>query len=209
MSKEGAIILGIGGDNSHSAQGTFYEGVMTTGYPTDAVENQVQADVVAAKYSTSALSTRDLDIGSSISLLASTTAHHLVHRDNAVGVMSVDKRDNTAVEQARWNVRRGLGQPDCYSFESRSVAGMYLVHKDFKLTARIVDGSKQFNEDATFCTETSLNGEGLAIRSWNHPTRYVRLHKDGVYVASQGLSDSAFDDVEAFGEDTTWTVRQA
>lgn len=29
MSKEGAIILGIGGDNSVSAQGTFYEGVMT------------------------------------------------------------------------------------------------------------------------------------------------------------------------------------
>lgn len=28
MSKEGAIILGIGGDNSVSAQGTFYEGVM-------------------------------------------------------------------------------------------------------------------------------------------------------------------------------------
>lgn len=26
MSKEGAIVLGIGGDNSHGGQGTFYEG---------------------------------------------------------------------------------------------------------------------------------------------------------------------------------------
>lgn len=54
MKKEGAIILGIGGDNSHGAVGTFYEGVMTTGYPSDATESAVQADVVAAKYSTSA-----------------------------------------------------------------------------------------------------------------------------------------------------------
>lgn len=52
MSKEGAIILGIGGDNSHGAQGTFYEGVMTSGYPSDATENAVQANIVAAKYTT-------------------------------------------------------------------------------------------------------------------------------------------------------------
>ena len=32
MKKQGAIILGIGGDNSKGSAGTFYEGVMTTGY---------------------------------------------------------------------------------------------------------------------------------------------------------------------------------
>jgi hypothetical protein len=52
MHKEGAIILGIGGDNSDGAQGTFYEGVMTSGYPSDATENSVQANIVAAKYTT-------------------------------------------------------------------------------------------------------------------------------------------------------------
>lgn len=52
MHKEGAIILGIGGDNSNSAEGTFYEGVMTSGYPSDATENAVQANIVAARYST-------------------------------------------------------------------------------------------------------------------------------------------------------------
>ncbi|KAJ7778110.1 alpha-L-arabinofuranosidase B [Mycena metata] len=50
MKKEGAIILGIGGDNSDRAEGTFYEGVMTSGYPSDATENSVQANIVAAKY---------------------------------------------------------------------------------------------------------------------------------------------------------------
>ena len=50
MHKEGAIILGTGGDNSKGAQGTFYEGVMTSGYPSDATENSVQANLVAAGY---------------------------------------------------------------------------------------------------------------------------------------------------------------
>jgi hypothetical protein len=50
MNKEGAIVLGIGGDNSNGAQGTFYEGAMTSGYPSNATENAVQANLVAAKY---------------------------------------------------------------------------------------------------------------------------------------------------------------
>jgi non-reducing end alpha-L-arabinofuranosidase len=50
MHKEGAIILGIGGDNSKGAAGTFYEGVMTSGFPSDATENAVQANIVAAGY---------------------------------------------------------------------------------------------------------------------------------------------------------------
>jgi hypothetical protein len=54
MHKEGAIILGIGGDNSKGAAGTFYEGVMTSGYPSDATENSVQANIASVGYSTSA-----------------------------------------------------------------------------------------------------------------------------------------------------------
>ena len=50
MKKQGAIILGIGGDNSDGAIGTFYEGVMTQGYSTDAADDAVQADINAAGY---------------------------------------------------------------------------------------------------------------------------------------------------------------
>jgi hypothetical protein len=50
MRKQGAIVLGDGGDNSNGAQGTFYEGVMTAGYPTAATEAAVQANIVAAQY---------------------------------------------------------------------------------------------------------------------------------------------------------------
>ena len=51
MHKEGAIILGIGGDNSCSAIGSFFEGAMTSGYPSDTTENSVQSNIVAAGYS--------------------------------------------------------------------------------------------------------------------------------------------------------------
>src|SRR3954447_11604769 len=62
MRKEGAIILGTGGDNSIGSAGTFYEGVMTSGYPTDATEDAVQANIVAAGYATSSGGTQNQEI---------------------------------------------------------------------------------------------------------------------------------------------------
>ncbi len=52
MRKQGAILLGNGGDNSVGSQGTFYEGAMTAAktFPTNATDELVHANVVAAKY---------------------------------------------------------------------------------------------------------------------------------------------------------------
>ena len=57
MRKQGAILLGNGGDNSNGSQGTFYEGAMTAAgtFPSDATDQQVQANIVAAKYDVSRL----------------------------------------------------------------------------------------------------------------------------------------------------------
>ena len=48
MRKEGAIVLGVGGDNARDAIGVFYEGVITKGASTAAADEEVQANVVAA-----------------------------------------------------------------------------------------------------------------------------------------------------------------
>jgi hypothetical protein len=56
MRKQGAIILGSGGDcckpggGANLSAGTFYEGAMVAGYPSDATENAVQVNIVAAGY---------------------------------------------------------------------------------------------------------------------------------------------------------------
>jgi hypothetical protein len=50
MKKQGSIILGIGGDNSDSAGGRFYEGVMASGAASAATLSGLQSNVVAAQY---------------------------------------------------------------------------------------------------------------------------------------------------------------
>jgi len=51
MKTDSSILLGTGGDNSHSGVGMFFEGAVTAGYPSDATENAVQATITAAGYS--------------------------------------------------------------------------------------------------------------------------------------------------------------
>ena len=50
MKLQSSILLGTGGDNSVSGEGEFFEGAVTAGYPSDATENAVQANLVAAGY---------------------------------------------------------------------------------------------------------------------------------------------------------------
>jgi non-reducing end alpha-L-arabinofuranosidase len=50
MKKQGAIILGMGGDNTDGAQGNFFEGCMTSGASSSASDDAVQANIVAAGY---------------------------------------------------------------------------------------------------------------------------------------------------------------
>jgi hypothetical protein len=58
MRKQGAILLGNGGDNSNGSQGTFYEGAMTAAgtFPTKETDQKIQANIVAAKYDVQSLS---------------------------------------------------------------------------------------------------------------------------------------------------------
>jgi non-reducing end alpha-L-arabinofuranosidase len=50
MHEEADILLGTGGDNSNGDTGEFFEGAVTSGYPTDATENAVQADLTTVGY---------------------------------------------------------------------------------------------------------------------------------------------------------------
>ena len=50
MHKKGGMLLGNGGDNGNGSAGTFYEGVMTVGYPSDGTIAAVQRNIADAKY---------------------------------------------------------------------------------------------------------------------------------------------------------------
>lgn len=63
MRKQGAILLGNGGDNSVGSSGTFYEAAMTAPntYPSEELNQAIQANVVAAKYNVQRLSINPSD----------------------------------------------------------------------------------------------------------------------------------------------------
>jgi non-reducing end alpha-L-arabinofuranosidase len=54
----GGIVLGIGGDNSNSSEGTFFEGVITSGRPTDATDALILKNIQDAGYGSSNVGTR-------------------------------------------------------------------------------------------------------------------------------------------------------
>ncbi|KAI4940329.1 hypothetical protein J4E86_010963 [Alternaria arbusti] len=210
MSKEGAIILGIGGDNSNGAQGTFYEGVMTTGYPSDATENAVQANIVAAKYATTSLTSGPAyTVGSSISFRATTagyTDRYLAHTGSTVNTQVVSSSSTALLKrQASWTVRAGLANSACFSFESKDTAGSYIRHFNFVLQLQANDGSKAFKEDATFCPQSGFSGSGSSIRAWRYPTRYIRHYNNVGNIASNG-GVHEFDAAASFNADATWSV---
>ncbi|KAE8131060.1 Arabinosidase B [Aspergillus pseudotamarii] len=210
MSKEGAIILGIGGDNSNGAQGTFCEGVMTSGYPSDATENSVQADIVAAKYAVTSLTSGPaLTVGSSVSLQATTagyTTRYIAHDGSTVNTQVVSSTSTTALkQQASWTVRTGLANSACFSFESVDTPGSFIRHYNFALLLNANDGTKQFHEDATFCPQAGLNGKGNSVRSWSYPTRYFRHYENVLYAASNG-GVQTFDATTSFNDDVSWVV---
>ncbi|KAJ6111410.1 alpha-N-arabinofuranosidase B [Penicillium sp. IBT 18751x] len=210
MSKEGSIVLGIGGDNSNGAQGTFYEGAMTYGYPSAATENSVQANIVAAKYATTSLvSGTALTVGSSISLRATTSGYntrYIAHTGTTVNTQVVTSSSSTTLkQQASWKVHTGLGNSGCYSFESVDTPGSYIRHYNFELLVEANDSTKQFYEDATFCPMAGLNAGGSSIRSWSYPTRFFRHYNNVLYIASEGGVDT-FDATASYNADVTWVI---
>jgi hypothetical protein len=210
MHKEGAIILGIGGDNSIGAQGTFYEGVMTSGYPSDATENAVQANIVAAGYAVTSLTSGPaLTVGSAISLRATTPGYntrYIAHSGTTVNTQVVTSASTTALkQQSSWIVHTGLANSGCFSFESVDTPGSYIRHYNFVLLLNANDGSKGFAEDATFCSLAGLNGQGNSIRSWSYPTRFMRHYDNVLYAASNGGTDT-FDATASFTNDVSFVV---
>ncbi|MEV4557886.1 alpha-L-arabinofuranosidase B [Kitasatospora sp. NPDC049285] len=214
MSKEGAIILGIGGDNSKWAQGTFYEGVMTQGYPSDATENAVQANITAAGYNSGSTGTGTLTPGSRISLQATTapccTSHYLRHDDaDTKVVISSTNAASSATDKAdaTWIVRAGLANSSCVSFESANSPGQFLRHYNYQLNLNTDSGAAAFAQDATFCPTAGNSGTGTSFQSVNFPTKYLRHYNYTAYIASNGGSN-AWDSTTSWAADTSWLVAQ-
>lgn len=211
MHKQGAIILGSGGDccqtNRNASAGTFYEGAMVKGYPSDATDAAVQANIAAAGYGTD---TADpFTPGAKVSLQATTsccTRDYLQHdtSDDKVVIAPVTSGSSaTDKGDATWIVRAGLADSSCVSLESANASGSYLRHYAFQLRLQPKDGTSQFAADATFCPEPGNSGAGYSLRSFDYPARYIRHYDFTAYIAGNGGSN-AWDTTSSWAQDTSW-----
>jgi non-reducing end alpha-L-arabinofuranosidase len=211
MHQEGAIILGTGGDNSNSSAGSFFEGVMTAGYPTDAADNAVQANIVSVGYANFTLPSNPFTTGARISLRATTpccTGDYLTGNTSGddVGITSVTSTSSATVKaDATWIVEPGLANSSCVSFESANGSGDFIRHFNFHLFLEPSDGSAQFALDATFCPRAGNSGSNYSFMSYNFSNKYIRHFNFLGYVASDGGSN-AWDAASLWQDDTTWAV---
>jgi hypothetical protein len=112
---------------------------------------------------------------------------------------------STLKGQASWRVRAGLANSSCRSFESVDTPGSYLRHSGFQLYLNANDGGSLFAQDATFCPQTGMNGQGNSFVSYNYPTRDIRHYNNNVYVASNGGTHT-FDAANLWSDDASWVV---
>jgi non-reducing end alpha-L-arabinofuranosidase len=206
MHQEGAIILGTGGDGTHVGVGTFFEGAMTAGVPSASADNSVQASIVAAGYQTT---DGTLTPGSASSLRATTsccTASY-VSTPLTTGVLApmTATSQDAAMNGATYMIRKGLAGTGCVSFESRDRPGMFLRHSAFTIYLNPNDGTTLFAQDATYCPQPGLNGQGTSFASYNYPSRYLRHYNSGIYVASNGGAN-AFDTTTSWTDDVSFAV---
>ena len=210
MRQEGAIILGMGGDNSHASAGSFFEGVMTAGFPADSADNAIQSNIVAVGYGAPTGLSGTLKPGSEISLQATTaccTADYIRNRNGAAviapitsGSAAQDKGDST------WIVRRGLADNSCISFESRGNPGDFLRHQNSALHMQPFDGTALNRSDATFCPQPGKNGKGNSFHPVNDPAKYIRHYDGKVYIAGDGGGTNPWDTKALWTDDVSFIV---
>src|SRR5580700_1007513 len=208
MRQEGAILLGIGGDNSHASAGSFFEGAMTAGYPADSADDAIQSNIVAAGYGAPTGVSGTLTPGSEISLRATTsccTGDYVRNQNSAAVITPItpssseqDRGDST------WIVRRGLSDNSCVSFESRSNPGGFLRQQNFALHVQPFDGTAQNRSDATFCPQPGKNRKGNSLHSVNYPAKYIRHYYGKVYIASDGDGKNPWDTTVLWTDDVSF-----
>ncbi len=160
MRKQGAIVLGNGGDNSNGSQGTFYEGVMTAGFPTDATDQQVQANIVATKYDVQRLSLSPASATATPPGLQTFTPgssqDSTVTFTNTTGSRAVGVKLSISVPSRQWTSVVPGTTDTSQTFDS--VAPGASVSATFKVTS----GPAPFN------------GDLIGNASWTNPTQGTR-----------------------------------
>ena len=148
MRKQGAILLGNGGDNSNGSQGTFYEGAITAAgtFPSDSTDQLVQANVVAARYDVAPLGIAPASAAAEppgIQIFTPGSAQETtVTFTNTTGASLAGLRLSLAVPGRQWTAFVSGGKEIVKTFADPVAPGAS-VRANFKVTS----GPAPFNGD--------------------------------------------------------------
>jgi hypothetical protein len=186
MRKQGAILLGNGGDNSVGSQGTFYEGAMTAAgtFPTLETNQRIQANVVGARYDVARLTLagpglQTFSPGSSRDTTLTFT--------NTTGAPVTNVKLSLAVATAQWtSVVSGAGTP------SMTIAGPVAPGASVSATFTVTAGPAVFNGDLVGTASWSANGRTLTEKT-AQKVRNVSSIKINEFRVSAGAPDNPTD----------------
>ena len=172
MRKQGAILMGNGGDNSNGSDGTVYEAAMTAAgtFPTQETQRKVQANVVAAKYDVERLtlapaSATAMPPGLQTFSLGSSQDTTVTFR-NVTGTPAVGVKLSISVPDGWTSVVSGTA--DTSKTFAEPVAPGAIVSATFKITS----GKAAFNGDLV--ATASWAGRTAGVDQFESATEKVR-----------------------------------
>jgi non-reducing end alpha-L-arabinofuranosidase len=159
MRKQGAILLGNGGDNSIGSQGTFYEGAMTAAgtFPLNDTDQLVQANIVAARYDVTPLSLAaaagEKTPAGPQTFTPGSSRDFTVTFTNTTGAPAADVSLTIAVPSKQWTAVVSGTTQTSKTFAQQVVPGAS-VSATFKVTS----------------ARAAFNGDLVGHASWTNPT---------------------------------------
>jgi non-reducing end alpha-L-arabinofuranosidase len=208
MRKQGAILLGNGGDNSDGSQGTFYEGAVTAAgtFPSNATDQLVQANIVAAKYDVASLTVSPVR-----TFTPESSRDIAVTFTNTTGAPAAGVSLSIAVPSDQWTSVVS-GTTETSKTFAQQVAPGASVSATFKVTSGPVSFDGDLAGNASWTDPTSGRKQGETAVAKVRNARPVKINEFRVTSGAPGNPTNSF--IELYNADSqsvdisNWTLTE-
>ncbi len=215
MRKQGAILLGNGGDNSNGSQGTFYEGAMTAPgtFPTNETNQKIQANVVAAKYDVASVSIAPASVTDTPPGLQTfapgTEQNTTVTFTNSTGAPVTDVELSISVPKGWKSVVQNSDEA------SKTIADPVAPGASVSATFTVTSGSDIFNGDlvgkATWKNSVNKSQSEMAIEKVRNVSP-VKINEFAISSGTPSNSTNSFIELYNAGDQevdiSNWTLTE-
>lgn len=216
MRKQGAILLGNGGDNSNGSQGTFYEGAMTAAgtFPSEETNQKIQANIVAAGYDVQPLSLSHANATSTPPGLQTfspqSSRNSTLTFTNTTGAPVKDVTLSLSVPKG-WKATT-LNSDE----SSKKIMGPIAPHASVSATFTVTSGTASFNGDlvgkVAWSSSTDQQVRSVTTTEKVRNVSPVRINEFRISDGSTENSTNSFIELYNAGNNTVdiskWTLTQ-